>query len=151
MSLLSRLRGHFQEYVARYTVLALAILTPASGALGAAAARLGGADTQGGRIALAGASALATAIAGVTFLRNLGVWQMLDKFGAAPGVAPAPATKPAPSPGSTPATPPTDEDNSVLAPTDGLPSDASEANPPDPAPPPPPAPTTPAEPEVGSL
>lgn len=85
-SLLGRLRGHFQEYVARYSVLALAVLTPLSGALGTIAANLGGADTPVGRLAVGAASALGTAAAGVVFIRNLGIWQMLDKFGTAPGV-----------------------------------------------------------------
>lgn len=84
----ARLKGHFQEYVARYSILALAVLVPLSGALGTVAANLGGADSTGGRIALGVSSAVGTAIAGVTFLRNLGVWQMLDTFGTAPGVGP---------------------------------------------------------------
>jgi hypothetical protein len=82
----SRLRGHFQEYVSRYAVLAIAVLTPASALLGELAGDLGGVDTSSGRAILAVASALGTAAAGVIFIRNLGLWQMLDQFGTAPGV-----------------------------------------------------------------
>lgn len=84
--ILGRLRGHFQEYVARYSVLVLAVLVPASGLAGAAAADLGGVDTPVGRALLAIAAALGTAASGVTFIKNLGVWQMLDSFGTAPHV-----------------------------------------------------------------
>lgn len=170
-SLFARLRGHFQENVARYAVLALSILTPASGLLGTAAAHLGGADSQGGRIALGAASAVATAIAGVTFIRNLGIWQMLDRFGVAPSVNPksdlpmnisgalskalAPvADKPA-TVGSTPVAdapplpvPDADSQDQLEA-TDGLPSDdedeaTTEVGVPDLAPVPPPEPPPPA-------
>ena len=88
-SLWGRLRGHFQQYVARYSVLALAVLTPAAGLLGTLGADLGGVDTPAGRVAFAAASALGTAAAGVVFIRNLGIWQMLDQFGTAPGAAPS--------------------------------------------------------------
>lgn len=130
-SLLSRLRGHFEQYVARYSVLALAVLAPASGLLGTVAAKLGGAATPGGRIALGAASAVATAIAGVTFIRNLGIWQMLDQFGAAPGVQSI-ASKPlaavlnnvAGSTAETSGTIEPDADSqSVLEPSDGVPPD----------------------------
>lgn len=83
MTVWSRIRGHLSEYVARYSVLALAVLTPAAGLLGTLAADLGGADTPLGRALLAAASALGVAAAGVVFIRNLGVWQMLDRFGTA--------------------------------------------------------------------
>lgn len=81
-----RVRGHFEQYVSRYSVAALAVLTPLAGLLGSVAASLGGAGSPGGKAALAAASAVGTAIAGVTFIKNSGIWQMLDKFGAAPGV-----------------------------------------------------------------
>lgn len=146
-SLWGRLRGHFEEYVARYTVLALAVLTPVAGLLGALAADLGGAGSPGGRAALAVASAVGTAIAAVTFLRNLGIWQMLDTFGTAPGVGPGLREKPdapqtvvaggdvsvetAPAPAET-ASAPTSVGTSPQAPPDAAPPAAqpTDANPP---------------------
>lgn len=95
----SRLRGHFSEYVSRYAVLATAVLTPAAGLAGAAAADLGGVDTPVGRALLAIASALGTAVAAVTFIRNLGIWQMLDTFSTAPGVRAAASHELAPMTG----------------------------------------------------
>lgn len=154
-SLFARLRGHFQENVARYAVLALAVLTPASGLLGTAAAKLGGADTQAGRIALGAASVVATGIAGITFIRNLGIWQMLDRFGQAPGTPDriplqgelaasklglAASKLAGESVGSTPVDdlPPLEvpdaDSQDLLEPTDGLPSE--ETPPPDATPPP---------------
>jgi hypothetical protein len=94
----SRVRGHFQEYIARYAVLATAVLTPVAGLAGAAAADLGGIDTPGGRAALAIASAAGTGIAAVTFIRNLGIWQMLDTFGIAPGASVTTIAPPAAAP-----------------------------------------------------
>lgn len=85
-NLWERLRGHFQEYIARYSVLALAILTPLAALLGSVAADLGGVNTSTGRAVTAAASAIGVAIVGVTFIRNLGIWQMLDSFGVAPGI-----------------------------------------------------------------
>lgn len=94
----NRLKGHFQEYISRYAVLALAILTPLAGLLGSVAADLGGADTKAGHAVLAAASALGVAAAGVVFIRNLGIWQMLDQFGTAPGVHPVAPAMPTPPP-----------------------------------------------------
>jgi len=82
-----RLRGHFQEYVARYCVLAIAVLTPAAGLLGTLAADIGD-ETGLGKALLGATSALGTAAAGFKFIQNLGLWQMLDTFGTAPGSAP---------------------------------------------------------------
>jgi hypothetical protein len=142
-----KLRGHFQEYVARYSVLALAVLTPAAGLLGEMAADLGGVNTGAGRVVLAAASALGTAAAGVVFIRNLGIWQMLDAFGVAPGAPSPPVVAPAVQPTalepmvgtlvgagaqpvepvepmiSDPASIPPDVDASGLAANDGEPSD----------------------------
>jgi hypothetical protein len=80
----ARVRGHFQEYVNRYAVLAIAVLTPAAALLGALAANLGGVDTSTGRAVLGAASAVTAAAAGLTWLKNSAVWQMLDRFGPAP-------------------------------------------------------------------
>jgi hypothetical protein len=88
----SRLRGHFQENVARYSVLAVGILTPTAGYLGTLAAQFG-ADTPVGKALIGASSAIGVAIAGITFIRNLGIWQMLDQFGTAPGVS-GPASRP---------------------------------------------------------
>lgn len=95
----ARARGHFRENVARYAVLATAILTPVAGLLGELAADVGGADTPAGRTVLAASAAIGTAIAAVTFIRNLGVWQMLDTFGVAPNTPPAEDVPPAGPPG----------------------------------------------------
>jgi hypothetical protein len=84
----SRLRGHFQEYVSRYAVLVLAVLVPASTLLGKLAADIG-VDTRVGQYIAMGSAALATGAAGVTFIKNMGIWQMLDTFGTAPGTAAA--------------------------------------------------------------
>lgn len=78
---MKKVLAHVSQYVARYSVLAIAVLTPAAGLLGAAAADLGGVNTSVGRALLATASALGTAAAGVVFIRNLGIWQLFDKFG----------------------------------------------------------------------
>jgi hypothetical protein len=88
----NRPQTHFQEHIAKYATLAVAILTPTAGLLGSAAADLGGADTKVGHALIGAASALGAAVAGITYIRNLGIWQMLDKFGIAPGIAAA--TKP---------------------------------------------------------
>lgn len=101
----NRLRGHFQENVARYATIATAVLTPAAGLLGTLAANLGGADTQAGRYVIGAASAIGFAITAVTFIRNLGIWQMLDEFGTAPGALPkvtTQITKPIPTGGEPP-------------------------------------------------
>lgn len=86
MNIIGKLRGHLQEYVSRYTILAAAILTPVAGLLGAFAADLGGADSPAGRAVLAGAAAIGTAGTFLVFIRNMGVWQMLDEFGTAPNL-----------------------------------------------------------------
>lgn len=72
---------HMEENIARYTILALAVLVPLSGLLGQLGADLGGVDTPAGKIALGAVSALGTVIAGLTFLNNLGKYQMLRDFG----------------------------------------------------------------------
>lgn len=79
--MISRIINHVEEYVARYTVLLLAVLTPAAALLGSLAADLGGADTPAGRAALGLASALGVALGAVEFLRNLGPYQKLRDFG----------------------------------------------------------------------
>lgn len=83
--IVQKLIDHVEEYVARYTVLLLAVLTPAAGLLGSLAADLGGSDTSAGRAVLAGASALTVAAGGVVFLKNLGGYQQLRDFGATAG------------------------------------------------------------------
>lgn len=89
-----RLRGHFTEYVSRYAVLAVAVLTPAAGLAGTAAADLGGVNTAIGRALLGVAATLTTGAAGVMFIGRLGIWQMLDSFGTAPGVGTKPSKAP---------------------------------------------------------
>ena len=79
MSTVQRIADHLSEYVARYTVLVIVVLTPLAGALGEVAAKLGGVDTQAGRAVLGAASALAAIIAGATFLNNLGRWQIAER------------------------------------------------------------------------
>lgn len=83
MSTVQRIADHLSEYVARYTVLVIVVLTPLAGALGEVAAKLGGVDTQAGRAVLGAASALAAIIAGATFLNNLGRWQIAERQRAA--------------------------------------------------------------------
>jgi hypothetical protein len=102
MKLFDRLRGHFQQHVAKYAVLVIAVLTPLAGLLGTVGADVGGASTPVGKALLGGAAALGTAITGVQYVRNLGIWQMLDTFGAAPGVT-QPAAPPLPASQSAPA------------------------------------------------
>lgn len=82
-----KVTSHIEEYIARYTVLILAILTPFAGLLGSIAADLGGTDTSTGRAVLAAASALGVAIGGVTFLKNLGNYQALRDFGSSLDIA----------------------------------------------------------------
>lgn len=72
----NKLAAHIEKYIARYSVLALAVLTPLAGLLGSLAADLGGDGTPAGRYVTAGASAVGVAIGGATFLSNLGKWQM---------------------------------------------------------------------------
>lgn len=79
--MIDKITNHIEEYIARYTVLLLAILTPAAGLLGELASNLGGADTTSGKYVLGAASAVGTAIAGVTFLKNLGEYQKVRDFG----------------------------------------------------------------------
>lgn len=79
MSTVQRIADHLSEYVARYTVLVIVVLTPLAGALGEIAAKLGGVDTQTGRALLGAASALAAIVAGATFLNNLGRWQIAER------------------------------------------------------------------------
>lgn len=85
MSLIEALRGHFQEHIAKYAVLVLSILTAASTLMGSLAADLGGVHSQIGVALLMAVSGLGTAAKGVTYIKNLGLWQMLDSFGVAPG------------------------------------------------------------------
>lgn len=80
------LKGHLQEHIAKYATLAVSILTPVAGLLGSEAANLGGADTKVGHALLGASAALGAAVAGIVYIKNLGIWQMLDKFGVAPGV-----------------------------------------------------------------
>lgn len=148
-TLSSRVRGHLQQYVNRYAVLAIGVLTPAAGLLGALGAQLGGVDTQAGRTVLGAAAAVTTAIAGLTWLRNSAIWQFLDRFGTTPQAAlktiitldgnqvahtanaaakKAAADKAAPVGTSTysaptaPVTPPPDVDTSGQALTEGMPA-----------------------------
>ena len=125
-----KILSHISEYVARYSVLAIAVLTPTSALLGTVAADLGGIDTGIGKALLAVSAALGTAAAGVVFIRNLGIWQILNRFEkvtslgglvgeltkpapkvvvevtAPPAPAPAVVTKPAPAKPHKPITPP---------------------------------------------
>jgi hypothetical protein len=75
--------SHFEEYVARYAVLAVAILTPAVGLLGSLAANAGGVETSSGRALLAVGSAIGFALTAATFLKNLGSYQIVRDFDAA--------------------------------------------------------------------
>jgi hypothetical protein len=78
---MSKITSHVEEYIARYTVLALAVLTPLAGLLGALAADLGGVDTSMGRAVTSAAAAVGVAIAAATFLHNLGQYQVVRDFG----------------------------------------------------------------------
>jgi hypothetical protein len=72
---------HFPQYVERYTVLGIGVLTSASGLLGTLAADLGGADTAVGRAILGATAALSTATAGLIWLRGRREWVILEKWG----------------------------------------------------------------------
>lgn len=73
--------GHVSEYVERYTVLGIGVLTSVSGFLGTLAADLGGADTAAGRAVLGATAALSTASAGLIWLRGRREWKLLETFG----------------------------------------------------------------------
>lgn len=73
--------SHIEKYLARYAVLAIAVLTPVSTLLGQAAADLGGADTTAGRVALGAVSGIAVLITGFVFIQNLGKYQIVRDFG----------------------------------------------------------------------
>lgn len=78
---MSKILSHVEEYAARYAVLVIAVLTPAAALLGELAADLGGSDTPAGRAILGATAALAVVVAGATFLRNLGKYQIVRDFG----------------------------------------------------------------------
>jgi hypothetical protein len=74
MQKIGKLLQHIDTYVSRYATLAIAILTPAAGLLGTAAADLGN-QTSLGKALLAATSALGFAVAGITWLYNRGKWE----------------------------------------------------------------------------
>jgi hypothetical protein len=75
MQKLGKLLLHIESNVSRYATLLTAVLTPLAALLGAVAAQLGGVDTGTGRALLAAASAVGTAVAGVTWIYNRGKWE----------------------------------------------------------------------------
>lgn len=79
--MIAKITSHVEEYIARYAVLLLTILVPLAAFLGQLAADLGGADTPAGKAVLGAAAAVGTAIAGVTYLMNLGKYQIARDFG----------------------------------------------------------------------
>jgi hypothetical protein len=81
--MITKITSHVEEYIARYAVLLLTILVPIAAFLGQLAADLGGADTPAGRAVLGAASAVGVAIAGVTYLMNLGKYQIKRDFDSA--------------------------------------------------------------------
>jgi hypothetical protein len=87
MSKLEVLYNHVEEYIARYTVLAMAILVPLAGLLGQLAADLGGNDTPAGRAVLGAAAMVGSAAGFVIFLKNLGEYQKARDFGSILGDA----------------------------------------------------------------
>lgn len=80
--------SHVEEYAARYAVLAIAVLTPASGWLGTLAAHAGGVNTSTGRALMGLSSAAAVGLVGATFLRGLGHYQIVRDFDQAFGIDP---------------------------------------------------------------
>lgn len=80
--------SHVEEYAARYAVLAIGVLTPASGWLGTLAAHAGGVNTSTGRALLGMSSAAAVALTGAMFLKNLGHYQIVRDFDSAFDIEP---------------------------------------------------------------
>lgn len=75
MQKIGKLLLHIDTNISRYATLATAVLTPLAALLGAVAAQLGGIDTSTGRALLAAASAIGTAVAGITWIINRGKWE----------------------------------------------------------------------------
>lgn len=73
---MNKVIAHIQENIGRYVVVLAPFLTGLAALLGTAAADLGGVDTSVGRAVTAVATALGTAAAIATWLRNLGIWQI---------------------------------------------------------------------------
>lgn len=93
---MAKISNHVEEYIGRYVVIASVVLVPLAGALGAAAANLGGADTTLGRALLAAASAVGAAAAIGVWLKNLGLWQVATQPTVLAVETPLTAAHPAP-------------------------------------------------------